>query len=253
MWLAGTLGYVTTPRGLAVLDLDDPLRPRLLAQVGAPLRGPRAVAVQFRYAFVLDEEGLKVVDVTEPASPRVVAGASLPIPDARSLYLARTYAYVAAGSHGLAIVDIERPERPRLEQNFDAGGAINDARDVKLGMTNGSAFAYVADGRNGLRVVQLVSANDTPGAYGFSPRPTPVLVASYRTHGPALALSRGLDRDRAVDETGHQLAVFGRRGARPLNADEQRRMYLRDGRLFTVGETPPGPPRAERRRDASKP
>jgi hypothetical protein len=211
------------------------------------------VAVQFRYAFVLDEEGLKVVDVTEPASPRVVTGATLEVPDARSLYLARTYAYVAAGSRGLAIVDVERPEQPRLEQTFDAGGQINDARDVKLGMTNGSAFAYVADGRNGLRVVQLVSANDTPGAYGFSPRPTPVLVASYRTHGPALALSRGLDRDRAVDETGHQLAVFGRRGARPLNFDEQRRMYLRDGRLFTVGETPPGPAKAQRRSDARNP
>jgi hypothetical protein len=253
MWLAGAVGYVTTPRGLVVLGLDDPLRPRVLARVGAPLRAPRAVAVQFRYAFVLDEEGLKAVDVTQPASPRVVAGASVKLPDARGLYLARTYAYVAAGSNGLAIVDIERPEKPRLEQTFAAGGLINDARDVKLGMTNGSAFAYVADGRNGLRVVQLVSANDTPGAYGFSPRPTPLLVATYSTHGPALALSRGLDRDRAVDETGHQLAVFGRRGARPLNLDEQRRMFLRDGRLFTVGETPPGPPTGPRRSDAQSP
>ena len=75
----------------------------------------------------------------------------------------------------------------------------------------------MADGKNGLRVVQLISANDTPGAYGFSPRPTPQLIATYQTHGPAVALSRGLDRDRAVDETGNQIAVFGRRGARPFN------------------------------------
>src|SRR4029453_18889836 len=106
-------------------------------------------------------------------------------------------------------------------------------------MTNGSAFAYLADGKNGLRVVQLISANDTPGAYGFSPRPTPSLVATYKTRGPALAISRGLDRDRAVDETGHQLAVFGRRGARPLNAEEARRLYLRGGQAFTVADAPP--------------
>jgi hypothetical protein len=87
--------------------------------------------------------------------------------------------------------------------------------------------------------VQVISANDTPGAYGFSPRPTPQLVATYKTHGPAVALSRGLDRDRAVDETGHQVAVFGRKGARPLNLTEQQRMYLRDGRLFTVDGLPP--------------
>ena len=74
----------------------------------------------------------------------------------------------------------------------------------------------------------------------FSPRPTPQLVATYKTHGPAVALSRGLDRDRAVDETGHQLGVFGRKGARPLNLTEQQRLYLRDGKAFAVENTPPG-------------
>jgi hypothetical protein len=144
------------------------------------------------------------------------------------------------------IVDIERPEKPRVEQKWNAGGVVNDAHDVKIGMTNGSAFAYVADGKNGLRVVQVISANDTPGAYGFSPRPTPLLVATYKTHGPAIALSRGLDRDRAVDETGHQLAVFGRRGARPLSLTEQQRMYLRDGKLISVSNDPPAGPRDAR-------
>jgi hypothetical protein len=251
MTIAGTTAYATTPRGIVVLGLEDPVKPRILAQVGAPLREPRAVAVQFRYAFVLDADGLKVLDVTFPASPRAVDGATVPIKDARGIYLARTYAYVAAGSEGLVIVDIERPESPRLEQKWNNGGAINDANDVKIGMTNGSAFAYVADGRNGLRVVQVISANDTPGAYGFTPRPTPLLVATYHTHGPALALSRGLDRDRAVDETGNQLGVFGRRGARPFNREEQQRLYLLDGKLFTVREQPPGPAQGPRKADGS--
>jgi hypothetical protein len=240
--LAGTVAYVTTLRGLVVVDLDNPTAPRVLATVGAPLREPRAVAVQFRYAFVLDAEGLKVMDVTVPAAPKLVAGAVVPLKDARGLALARTYAYVAAGREGLAIVDLERPEKPRLDRAFNGGGAIGDAYDVEVGMTNGSAFAYVADGRNGVHVVQVISANDTPGAYGFSPRPTPLLVASFKTRGPAVALSRGLDRDRAVDETGNQLAVFGRRGARPLDFAEQQRLYLRSGALYTVGEPPPGPP-----------
>jgi len=142
------------------------------------------------------------------------------------------------------IVDVEAPEKPRLELTWNGDGALNDAHDVKVGMTNGSAFAYVADGKNGLRVVQIVSANETPGAYGFSPRPTPTLVATYKTHGPAVALSRGLDRDRAVDETGHQLGVFGRKGARPLNLTEQQRMYLRQGKLYAVDSTAPTKPKA---------
>ena len=237
MAIAGTVGYVTTPGQLVVVSLSDPVQPKVLARL--PFNGPRAVAVQFRYAFVLDREGLKVVDVTHPASPRLVDNARVPLKDARGIYVARTWAYVAAGQDGLALVDVEKPESPRLDRTWNAGGAIDDAFDVKVGMTNGSAFAYVADGRNGLRVVQVISANDTPGAYGFSPTPTPLLVATYPTHGPAIALSRGVDRDRAVDETGNQLAVFGRRGARPLNADEQRRMYLQSGRLYSVSDDPP--------------
>jgi hypothetical protein len=239
--VAGPTAYVTTPGGLAVVDLDDPVRPKLLGRVDG-LRQPGAVAVQFRYAFVVDAEGLRVVDVTDRARPRLVERSSVSLSDARNVYLARTYAYVAAGKQGLAVVDISKPEAIRLDQTFDAGGAIDDAWDVKVGATNGSIFGYVADGKHGLRVVELISANDTPGAYGFSPRPTPRLVATYKTHHAAVALSRGVDRDRAVDERGNQLAVFGRRGARPFNREEQERMYLKDGRVFTVTDTPPGPP-----------
>src|SRR5207249_1619358 len=108
MTLAGTVGYVTTPQGIVVLDLDDPLVPKVLARIGAPaVKEPRGLAVQFRYAFVVDAEGLKVLDVTAPREPRAVDGAAVPIPDARSVYLARTYAYVAAGRPGIAIVDVE--------------------------------------------------------------------------------------------------------------------------------------------------
>jgi hypothetical protein len=87
-------------------------------------------------------------------------------------------------------------------------------------------FAYVADGKNGLRVVQLTSPASQPKFYGFSPEPKPELIASYPTGKPALSLSKGLERDRGVDETGGQIAVFGRRGSRPLNLQEMRKLFL---------------------------
>ena len=232
--LAGHYAYILCDRGLVILNLQNPLQPVVAGQIGAPISGARALAVQFRYAFLVDSAGLKVIDVTVPEQPRLIDKASLAIPNAQSIYVARTYAYIAAGSSGIAIVDVERPEQPRMDQTFNGGGAINDARDVKVAMTNASAFAYVADGRNGLRVLQLVSANSTAGAFGFSPRPAPALIATYRTHGEALSISKGLDRDRAVDESGHQVAVFGRRGARPFNLEETLRMYLRNGKIWTV-------------------
>jgi hypothetical protein len=161
------------------------------------------------------------------------------LPVARSIYVARTYAYIAAGTMGLVIVDITNPERPLLDQIYDAEGCINDAHDVQLGITNVSEFAYIADGRNGLRVVQLTSA-ETPGNDGFSPRPTPRLIATRELpdEAEALAISRGIDRDRAVDESGNQIAVFGRVGARPMNREQQQQMYLREGRLWQVSDNP---------------
>jgi hypothetical protein len=60
-------------------------------------------------------------------------------------------------------------------------------------------------------------------------------VAWRPTASPARSLAAGLDRDRAVDETGHQIAVFGRIGARPFTLEEQRKFYLSpDGSVWKV-------------------
>jgi len=240
--IVGTYAYILCDAGLAVVNLDNPFKPDLVAQVGAPyLVEPRGIAVQFRYAFVVDSQGLKVLDITNLGHPTPVQGAAVSLDDARNIYVARTYAYVSAGKQGLALVDIEHPEQPKLDQVFNADGAMNDVNDVKLGMVSAELFAYVADGKNGLRVLQLLSPAENPNFTGFSPRPMPKLIATYHTHGPALAVSKGIDRDRGVDESGNQVAVLGRRGARPFNLQEMQRMYLRNGELYTVTDNPPGP------------
>ncbi len=241
--IAGTFAYILTDKALVVVDLDHPLAPRVTAIVGAPaLNEPRGIAMQFRYAFVVDRDGLKVLDVTDLAQPKLVSKALVPLEDARNVYAARTYAYVSAGRQGLAIIDVEKPDAPKLDQIFTAEGQLSDVNDVKVGMVAASAFAFVADGKNGLRVLQILSPWDDPAHFsGFSPRPTPKLIATAHTRGPALAISKGIDRDRAVDESGNQLAVFGRRGARPLNRAEAQSLYLRNGQLYTVADSPEEP------------
>ena len=97
----------------------------------AGIEKPTGVAVQFRYAFVTDAEGLHTVDITDPAKPRLAA--TLPIADARNVYVARTYAYVAGGKEGVVIVDVERPEKPFIDQVFDATTS-HDVNDVKVGL-----------------------------------------------------------------------------------------------------------------------
>ncbi len=237
----GTFAYVCCDAGLVVISFDDPLHPKIVTTLGPDLlKRPAATAAQFRYLFVVEDNGVAVLDITHPAQPRPAA--RMQVPEAQNIYVARTYAYVAAGSQGLVILDVEDPERPRVDQVFTADGCLNDVHDVKLGITYVSEFAYVADGKNGLRVVQLTSP-ETPGNTGFSPRPTPHLIATYRPAkgGPVLAVTKAVDRDRAVDECGNQLSVFGRIGARPFNLREQHKLYLRDGTLWRVSDDPRHP------------
>jgi hypothetical protein len=222
--LAGQIAYITADVGLVVVDLSDPLHPRLAAV--RPMKDARASAIQFRYLWVTDAEGLKLFDVTKLTDPVAVPSATVPLKDARRIYLARTYAYVAAKAEGLAIVNITNPLRPTVYAKETFGGQMTDVEDVIVATTNASLFAYVADGRNGMKVIQLTSPASQPNFYGFSPAPKPELIAWARTPTPAVALSKGLDRDRAVDETGGQIAVFGRLGSRPFTRSEMERLFL---------------------------
>lgn len=240
--IAGNFAYITTERELVIVDLSTPLEPKIAQQI--PVNQPKAVAVQFQYAFVVDADGMKVLDIRElqqKGAAQMVEGATVPLKHAKDIYLARTYAYIANGEEGLAIVDIERPESPKLDQTFNADGKLNDAHSVKVAMTNASLYAYVADGKNGLKVLQLTDPETMPEYAGFSPKPRPVQIASFKTKGEALAISKGLDRDRAMDESGNQIAVFGRRGARPFRFDEMMRLLRTNdgtGEFFKVSDEP---------------
>jgi len=55
-----------------------------------------------------------------------------------------------------------------------------------------------------------------------------------------------------VDESGNPIGVFGRVGARALSLEEQRRLYLRNGHVWTVSDDPadyPSPKPASRKQE----
>jgi len=101
-------------------------------------------------------------------------------------------------------------------------------------------FALVADGKNGLRVLQVISPDTCPATW-VSARVRSATHRHVPTHGEALAITRGLDRDRVVDETGNQTVVFGRRGARPFKAEEMEASIATYARIIQ-------PPAARRNR-----
>ena len=168
--IGGHFAYVAADAGLVVVDLDDPLQPDARGR-GRRCAAPRASGAAVPLpASSPTPSGLQVVDVTAPGeAARSSPARGAAAPTRSGLYVARTYAYVAAGSEGLAIVDVERPEAPRSDTMYNADGKLNDARDVVVGATNASLFAYVADGANGLKVLQLTSPDTQPSSTASAP------------------------------------------------------------------------------------
>lgn len=233
--IGGQYAYIIADAGLVIIDFDKPLEPVHIATV--PLNDGRDVFQQFRYLFVTDADGLKTVDITNPTRPALVPDNTIELSDAQRVFVARTYAYVAAGKDGLVIVDITTPTKMQIHERFTDG--LQDARDVVIASTNASLYAYVADGTAGLKVVQLMSPVSQPRYYGFSAEPNPELIATYPMKGTAISLSRGLERDRAVDESGGQVAVFSRLGSGPLSREDMHGLYLdKDGKPWFVNDVP---------------
>ena len=238
-YIAGRHVYVVCKRGVEVVDILDPLKPKLVGEyAGNFLHNPLDVSVQFQYLFVTDADGLKVLNIADPTRPVPVEGAVVPLRHPHRLYVARDYVYVADGADGLAMIDIEKAEKPRLAGIFNADGGINDARSVQIGSISASMFALVADGKNGLRVIQLISPDTVPQAEGFDPKPAPHLIATFKVKdGEATAVSRGLDRDRVTDESGNQTVVFGRRGSGPLSPADMAMLYRNaNGDIYRVND-----------------
>ena len=82
-------------------------------------------------------------------------------------------------------------------------------------------------------MVKLIDTS-TPGFYGWAPAPVPELIASFPTSGRALRVAEGYKRDRATDESGNQIGIANRLGARPFNAADLERFLRRNNELIVV-------------------
>lgn len=98
---------------------------------------------------------------------------------------------------------------------------LADARRVHVART----YAHVAAGAQGLVIANVTNPE------------RPRLSTAVTLDGSLSDASKGLDRDRAVDETGGQIAVFGRFGSRPFTAEEMQRLYRnRRGLVWKVSD-----------------
>ena len=199
------------------------------------LKNPRKLAVQFMYAFVTDDEGVKVFDLADPINPKPLPEATIPLADAhgplRGAHLplrgrrsGRTCHHRHQESRRAEAAREVHRER-RVERHAGDSNRRNQRLDVR---PRGRRKKWLPRAAADL-------AGKRSGLHGFQPAAQPEADRQLSDEGPAVAISRGLDRDRVVDETGDQTVVFGRRGSRPFN-EKEFASFLRhaDGEFFRV-------------------
>lgn len=149
--LAGNLAYLAgSYAGVQVVDIADPLRPRVLGVERESFKSAWDLEVDGHLVYVSDaRRGLVVLDVSDPTRPQKIgsyltADACLGIAHSASLGLVA----LAQGKNGVLILDVRDPSAPREVARLASA-------DFSWSLKFQGSLAVVADGRAGLRIVDF--------------------------------------------------------------------------------------------------
>ncbi len=179
--------YVVNNRGLVILDVQDPERPKKIGAV-KNLWPAFAVDLVGQFAYLGGEGGLAVIDVSDPRHPRVV-GQFLKDETINVLKIAGDYAFVINSENSCKILAIRNHELPLEIGEFNDGGHYYYHA---LGV--GDNILYLADLEQGLELIDVSDPRSprkiltVPGTEGsisvFVDRD--ILVLDFPKKGPAV-------------------------------------------------------------------
>jgi len=112
--------YVVNNRGLVILDIQNPDRPKKLGDL-RNLWPSFCVEISGTYAYVGGEGGLAVIDISDPKRPREV-GQLLKAETVNTVKVLDDIAYVVNSANTLKILAIDAPELPQEIGEFSDGG-----------------------------------------------------------------------------------------------------------------------------------
>ena len=130
---AGTLYVCCGSGGLAILNVSNPAKPKILGTLDT-LGYTESATLYQNYAVLADgPQGVQVVDVSDPTKPAIVSEA-YPLAYVYDVAIENGVAYCAGGGSGLFTVDISDPKVPAERGLIEMAGCQYDAElmDGKL-------------------------------------------------------------------------------------------------------------------------
>ena len=165
------LACLISPTGFTTVDVTSPDRPRVVGRQkmrGNPYNMFMGLATEGRYAYAgQGTGGLRVIDIQDPALPRLVTTWYPHQEDSRirkQACMINTVArdgnelYVSDKLWGIWVLDIQKPDRPRLVGRYPTSGEVRELQ-VEAGR------AYISSFNGGLWIAD-VSRPSSPVALG---------------------------------------------------------------------------------------
>jgi hypothetical protein len=163
--IEGDLAFVAACKdGLLIFDITDPDFPVFISALQTP-GSAWDIWVQDGFAYLADfHAGMTVVDISNPAKPRLV-GTTTWVDHDQTAEIVRgegEVVYIAAGPHGLIIIDVSDPYQPVVASryhpmriNFAEGLAVKNGI---LYLAVGSEFLWISTIENGLHILDVSDA-----------------------------------------------------------------------------------------------
>ena len=152
----GNYAYVTSPFGLKVVDITDPLNPSVLSSYS---QGGMDFVVDNNQGYLcMGANYVHLFDVTDPANLIYINSISTEGP-ARHSAAENGKIYVAEDYQGVSITDVSDLNNPQLLGRFDTWGRSTDV------ITDGN-YLYIANGNDGLRILDITDP-ENPAPIGL--------------------------------------------------------------------------------------
>ncbi len=118
-----TLYLAAGTDGFYIFDITDPDEPKKLSHIET-VEQPWDVWVHQGMAYLADiNKGLTIIDVSSPAQPKHIGFITWDEEDSMAEVIRGEgdYVYIAAGKHGLVVVDVVDPSNPVIASKYDPG------------------------------------------------------------------------------------------------------------------------------------
>ncbi|HQF43098.1 MAG TPA: hypothetical protein PK073_09290 [Ignavibacteriaceae bacterium] len=147
--------------GLVIINIKDPLKPKLVSEVISSLRGySYKVANKDSVVFIAAGNfGVSAVDISDPYNP-VVTVNNLPMKPARNLFVKGDYLFTAVSELGFNIADISFPTSPDVRTTTFTPGYAQS-----LVTTDDDNYLLVACGELGFAMMDISDFQDGFGYY----------------------------------------------------------------------------------------